>query len=97
MAPKLFIIDEISYLPFSEEKSKLFFHVIAKHYEKSAILLTSNILFGQWDQTLAGNAALTSAILDRILHHSLVVQIKVGNYRPKQKRKTGVIAEANPK
>lgn len=96
MAPKLLIIDEIGYLPFSQEEAKLFFQVIAKRYEKSAMILTSNLPFGQWDQTFAGDAALTSAMLDRILHHSHVVQIKGESYRLKQKRKAGVIAEANP-
>lgn len=52
--------------------------------------------FGQWDQTFAGDAALTSAMLDRILHHSHVVQIKGESYRLRQKQKAGVIAEANP-
>ena len=52
--------------------------------------------FGQWDQTFAGDAALTSAMLDRILHHSHVVQIKGESYRLRQKRKAGVIDEANP-
>lgn len=96
MAPKLLIIDEIGYLPFSQEEARLFFQVIAKRYEKSAMILTSNLPFGQWDQTFAGDAALTSAMLDRILHHSHVVQIKGESYRLKQKRKAGVIAEANP-
>ncbi len=72
------------------------FQVIAKRYEKSAMILTSNLPFGQWDQTFAGDAALTSAMLDRILHHSHVVQIKGESYRLRQKRKAGVIAEANP-
>ncbi|EFN9265043.1 ATP-binding protein [Escherichia coli] len=84
------------YLPFSQEEAKLFFQVIAKRYEKSAMILTSNLPFGQWDQTFAGDAALTSAMLDRILHHSHVVQIKGESYRLRQKRKAGVIAEANP-
>ncbi|EPW5085388.1 AAA family ATPase [Escherichia coli] len=52
--------------------------------------------FGQWDQTFAGDAALTSEMLDRILHHSHIVQIKGESYRLRQKRKAGVIAEANP-
>lgn len=52
--------------------------------------------FGQWDQTFAGDAALTSAMLDRILHHAHVVQIKGESYRLRQKRKAGVITEANP-
>ncbi|WP_240218017.1 ATP-binding protein, partial [Escherichia coli] len=51
---------------------------------------------GGSDQTFAGDAALTSAMLDRILHHSHVVQIKGESYRLRQKRKAGVIAEANP-
>ncbi|MGH4224280.1 ATP-binding protein, partial [Klebsiella pneumoniae] len=92
MAPRL----EIGYLPFSQEEAKLFFQVIAKRYEKSAMILTSNLPFGQWDQTFAGDAALTSAMLDRILHHSHVVQIKGESYRLRQKRKAGIIAEANP-
>ena len=96
MAPRLLIIDEIGYLPFSQEEAKLFFQVIAKRYEKSAMILTSNLPLGQWDQTFAGDAALTSAMLDRILHHSHVVQIKGESYRLRQKRKAGVIAEANP-
>ena len=53
----------------------MFFQVIAKRYEKSAMILTSNLPFGQWDQTFAGDAALTPAMLDCILHHSHVVQI----------------------
>ncbi|EOW3262009.1 AAA family ATPase [Escherichia coli] len=57
---------------------------------------TGYLPFGQWDQTFAGDAALTSAMLDRILHHSHVVQIKGESYRLRQKRKAGVIAEANP-
>jgi DNA replication protein DnaC len=73
-----------------------FTFAIAKRYEKSAMILTSNLPFGQWDQTFAGDAALTSAMLDRILHHSHVVQIKGESYRLRQKRKAGVIAEANP-
>ncbi|WP_141222327.1 ATP-binding protein, partial [Escherichia coli] len=89
-------IKGVGYLPFSQEEAKLFFQVIAKRYEKSAMILTSNLPFGQWDQTFAGDAALTSAMLDRILHHSHVVQIKGESYRLRQKRKAGVIAEANP-
>ncbi len=96
MALRVLIIDETGYLPFSQEEAKLFFQVIAKRYEKSAMILTSNLPFGQWDQTFAGDAALTSAMLDRILHHSHVVQIKGESYRLRQKRKAGVIAEANP-
>lgn len=96
MAPRLLIIDETGYLPFSQEEAKLFFQVIARRYEKGAMILTSNLPFGQWDQTFSSDAALTSAMLDRILHHSHVIHIKGESYRLKQKRKAGLIAEANP-
>lgn len=90
-APSLLIIDEIGYLPMSKEHANLFFQVIANRYEKGAIILTSNLSFGQWDDTFAGNTALTSAMLDRILHHAQVIQIKGDSYRLKDKTKAGII------
>jgi len=60
-------------------------------YEKGSVILTSNLSFGQWDQTFADNTALTSAMLDRILHHSHVIQIRGDSYRLKDKRKAGII------
>lgn len=89
--PSLLIIDEIGYLPMTRDQANLFFQVIVKRYEKGSIILTSNLSFGQWDETFAGNTALTSAMLDRILHHSHVIQIKGDSYRLKEKRKAGVI------
>ena len=65
--------------------------VIVKRYEKGSVILTSNLSFGQWDETFAGNTALTSAMLDRILHHSHVIQIRGDSYRLKDKRKAGII------
>ncbi|CAH9067118.1 IS21 family transposase IS100 [Pseudoalteromonas sp. CIP111854] len=63
LAPRLLIIDEIGYLPFSAQESKLLFDVIAKRYEKGAIILTSNLPFGQWGSIFANDTALTSAML----------------------------------
>lgn len=74
--PRLLIIDEMGYLPMSSDQAKLFFQVIASRYEKGSIIMTSNLSFGQWENTLAGDVALTSALLDRLLHHSHIVQIK---------------------
>ncbi|WP_244580407.1 ATP-binding protein, partial [Escherichia coli] len=72
-------------------------HYSLRNFRICQTVLRRRLLpFGQWDQTFAGDAALTSAMLDRILHHSHVVQIKGENYRLRQKRKAGVIAEANP-
>ena len=89
--PSLLIIDEIGYLPMSRDQANLFFQVIAKRYEKGSIILTSNLSFGQWDAAFAGNTALTSAMLDRILHHSHVIQIKGDSYRLREKRKAGIV------
>jgi len=90
-APKLLIIDEIGYLPFDLHDAKLLFDVVAKRYEKGSMILTSNLPFGHWDQTFANDTALTSAMLDRILHHSHIVQIKGESYRLKEKKQAGLI------
>lgn len=95
VAPGLLIIDEIGYLPFDVQESKLLFEVIAKRYEKGSIILTSNLPFGQWGQTFANDTALTSAMLDRILHHSHIVQIKGESYRLKEKKQAGLIDQTN--
>ena len=70
--PKLLIIDEIGYLPFGREQANLFFQAVAKRYEKGSMILSSNLAFGSWDEAFAGDAVLTAAMLDRILHHATV-------------------------
>ena len=93
MAPKLLIIDEIGYLPFGREEANLFFNVIAKRYEKGSIILTSNLSFAQWPTTFADDATLTAAMLDRLLHHSHVIQLTGDSYRLKDKKRSGVITD----
>ncbi|MBW8308274.1 MAG: IS21-like element helper ATPase IstB, partial [Candidatus Paracaedibacteraceae bacterium] len=90
-AYRLLIIDELGYLPFKTEQANLLFQVIAKRYEKGSIILTSNLPFGQWHHTLAQDPALTAALLDRLLHHSTILNIQGESYRLKDKRKAGVI------
>jgi hypothetical protein len=94
-APKLLIIDEIGYLPFGREQANLFFQVVAQRYERGSLILTSNLAFGSWDQAFAGDAVLTAAMLDRILHHATVVQIAGESYRLKDKRRAGIMARPN--
>jgi DNA replication protein DnaC len=94
--PKLLIIDEIGYLPFGREQANLFFQVVARRYEKGSMILTSNLAFGSWDVAFAGDAVLTAAMLDRILHHATVVQIAGDSYRLKDKRRAGVMARPQP-
>jgi DNA replication protein DnaC len=89
---KLLIIDEIGYLPLAREQANLFFQVIANRYERGAMILTSNLTFGSWDQAFAGDAVLTAAMLDRVLHHATVVAIQGESYRLKDKRRAGLVA-----
>lgn len=64
LGPRLLIIDEIGYLPFSETQTNLFFQVIAKRYESDSVILTSNLSFEEWELAFGSNTALTSATLE---------------------------------
>jgi DNA replication protein DnaC len=88
---RLLIIDEIGYLPLTRDQANHFFQVIAARYEKGSIVVTSNLSFSQWDNTLANDKVLTAAMLDRLLHHSHIIQMKGNSYRLKDKRKAGII------
>lgn len=91
---RLLIIDEVGYLPMSREQANLLFQIIAKRYEMGSLILTSNLPFGQWDQTFADDATLTAALLDRLLHHAHVVPISGDSYRLKEKRRAGMFGAA---
>jgi len=92
LAYKLLIIDEIGYLPMSREQANLFFQVVAQRYERGSMILTSNLTFGSWDTAFAGDSVLTAAMLDRILHHLIIVSVNGESFRLKDKRKAGVLA-----
>jgi DNA replication protein DnaC len=89
LGPKLLVVDEIGYLPFGREEANLFFNVVAKRYERSSMVLTSNLPFTQWASAFADDQTLTAAMLDRLLHHAHIVQISGESYRLKDKRKAG--------
>jgi len=91
LAPRLLVVDEIGYLPFGREEVNLFFQVVAKRYEKGAMILTSNLPFTQWADTFAGDTTLTAAMLDRLLHHSHLITLSGESYRLKDKKKAGII------
>lgn len=90
-AYRLLIIDEIGYLPMNRDQANLFFQVIAALYERSSLIVTSNLSFGQWDTTFASDTTLTAALLDRLLHHAHVVPIAGESYRLKQQRQAGMV------
>ena len=85
--PNLLCIDEIGYLPIGQLEANLFFQVISARYETGSIALTSNIAFKEWGKIFNNDTALTSALLDRILHHCEVVTIDGKSYRLQERVK----------
>jgi len=91
---KLLIIDELGYLPMDRTDANLFFQLIAARYEHGAVIVTSNRSYGEWGE-IFGDNVIASAILDRLLHHSVTVNIKGESYRLREKRKAGLLRAAN--
>lgn len=83
--PKLLVIDELGYLPIDKLGANLLFQVISKRYETGPIILTSNRAFKEWPKIFDNDSTVTSAVLDRLLHHSEVVVIEGKSYRMKDK------------
>lgn len=93
--PKLLIVDEIGYLPLERLGANLFFQLVSRRYERGSILITSNQSLAGWGQVF-GDQVLATAILDRLLHHSTIVNIKGESYRLKEKRKAGLLTRSEP-
>ena len=87
--PKLLIIDEMGYVPFDRPAAHFLFQLVSRRYERGAIILTSNKSYGEWGDIFS-DQVLAAAILDRLLHHSVTVNIRGESYRLKDKRKAGV-------
>ncbi len=90
-AYRLLIIDEIGYLPMNRERANECFQVIASVYVKASFVVTSNLSFGQRDDTFAKDSTLTAALLDRLLHHAHIVPIAGESYRLKHQRQAGML------
>ena len=88
--PRLLIIDEIGYLPIDRVGVNLFFQLISRRYEKGPLILTSNQSFGAWGEVF-GDRVIATAILDRVLHHAITLNIRGNSYRLKEKLKAGLI------
>lgn len=81
---KVLIIDEVGYLPIDKEGANLLFQLINKRYENSSTIITTNKPFSEWGEVF-GDSVLASAILDRLLRHSHVINIVGSSYRLKDK------------
>ena len=79
---KLLIIDEVGYLPIDIESANMLFQLINKRYEKNSTIITTNKPFSKWGE-LFGDNMIANAILDRLLHHSHVINITGKSYRTK--------------
>lgn len=88
--PRLLIVDEIGYLPIERTGANLFFQLISRRYERGPMILTSNQSFGAWGEVF-GDRVIATAILDRLLHHAITLNIRGNSYRLKDKLKAGLI------
>ena len=84
LKPSLLVLDELGYLPIDKHGADLLFQVISCRYEKGAIVITSNRAYKDWPEIFNNDATLTSAILDRVLHHADTLVIEGKSYRMKE-------------
>ena len=83
--PSLLVLDELGYLPIDQHGADLLFQVISGRYERGSMIITTNKAFKQWASIFNGDATITSAVLDRVLHHAETVVIEGASYRMKDR------------
>lgn len=83
LAPSLLILDELGYLPIDKHGADLLFQVISQRYERGSTIITSNRAYKKWPEIFNNDSTLTSALLDRLLHHAETMLIEGPSYRMK--------------
>lgn len=84
---RLLVIDEVGYLPFDAASASLFFQLVASRYETGSIVLTSNLAFSRWGETL-GDDVVAAATIDRLIHHAHVIALDGDSYRTRAHRRS---------
>jgi len=95
LAPKVLIVDEFGIWPYDRVAATAFFTLVSARYERGTIILTSNKGFGEWGELL-GDTVIATAVLDRLLHHSHVLNIRGESYRLREKRRSGLLGAGRP-
>lgn len=86
--PRLLLIDELGYLPIDKSGADLLFQIISQRYECGSLVITTNRVYKKWPEIFNNDSTLTSAVLDRLLHHAETVTIEGRSFRMKDKVET---------
>ena len=80
----LIIVDEVGYIPFEPEAANLFFQLVSSRYERASLIVTSNKPFGRWGEVF-GDDVVAAAMIDRLVHHAEVINLRGDSYRLKDR------------
>ena len=87
------IIDDIGYVQQSREEMEVLFPLLADRYERSSVMITRNLPFSKWEQIFKDPMTTAAAAIDRLVHHSVIFELNLSNYRSEQSKKTQAQAE----
>src|SRR5205085_12199123 len=91
---ELIILDDIGYIGQSSDEAEVLFTLMAERYERRSMLITSNLVFSQWDRIFK-TPMTTAAAIDRLVHHSVILEIERGSIRAEDAKQRGMSAETS--